>query len=548
MRTSVAEETGVERAADATLRATPQRTEARAWPAGAGLGLVLVLAAALRFLRLGGQSLWVDEILSIARARSILTDGLDVQLLNGHGPVFFYLLAPFLALDPSEFFLRLPSALAGVGLVLVVYLLGKELDDRRAGLVAATLTAVSPFALWYSQEARYVNLFMLLAATSLLFMRRIERGGGFRDLLLYAVSTLLMLLSFVGGVFLLLAQNLWILFFSKARAVTLRRWFVAQGLVALVFVPWLIRAYEINLDVNPFVDSGTADFSVAEIRTGYPRSTQPIQIGYVLLVFGVGYSFGPSTQDLHHNPSLQPVMARAAQVAAGVALIGLVGLAGLVRSIRRSWRDTILLILCVVCPILGAYVLASISQIAFNVRYTSAAFPAFVLLLSSGLLWWKDRLPLGGLVLAGVVAVFGVALFNYYANPEYSKEDSRGAARLLERLRRPDERLVVGTSAIALEHYYRQPFERWNQVELLADRPSEAPGAGPPARIWLAATRTWQNPEFQTFLDRMGSCYLVERRYELPGYELLAYRVGSPQRPVSCTLVKTSGGRSRGGP
>ncbi len=521
------------------------RIQARGVPAGAWLGLLLVLAAALRFLRLGGQSLWLDEVLSVTRARTILAEGLHAQLLNGHGPLYFYLVAPILPLEPNEFLLRLPSALFGVGLVLVMYFLGREFGGRRSGLIAAAVTAVSPYAIWYSQEARYVNLFMLLAAISLLCVRRFERGGR-RDLFLYVVSTVLMLLSFVGGVFLLLAQNLWVFLFSNARAATLRRWVLAQALVALVFVPWLIRAYEISVNVNLLSDLGSSDFSGAEFKAGYPRSTQPIQMGYAFLVFGVGYSFGPSTQDLHHNLSLQTVKAKALPVMVAVVLIGLVGLAGLVRSLRQSWRDTVLLVLCVVSPVLGAYVIASVSLIAFNVRYTSAAFPAFVLLFSAGLAWWKDR-RFGGLVLAGVAAVLAVSLFNHYANTEYFKEDSRGAATLLKQVRRPGERLLVGPSVIPFEYYYHQSFERWNQVELRTQPPSVAQEAESPTRVWVAATRTWQSPDFQSFLNRMSSCYPVETRYDLPGYELLVYRVGSPKRPVTCVLEEGHGDDARAG-
>ena len=47
-----------------------------------------------------------------------------------------------------------------------LYLLGRELYDRRTGLVAAAFGAASPLLIWYSQEARmyaFVTLFGLLA-------------------------------------------------------------------------------------------------------------------------------------------------------------------------------------------------------------------------------------------------------------------------------------------------------------------------------------------------------------------------------------------------
>ena len=65
--------------------------------------------------------------------------------------------------------LRSLSALFGIATVFVAYLAGARLFSRAAGLVVAALTAVSPFMVWYSQEARSYALFMLLAALSIYF-------------------------------------------------------------------------------------------------------------------------------------------------------------------------------------------------------------------------------------------------------------------------------------------------------------------------------------------------------------------------------------------
>ena len=63
--------------------------------------------------------------------------------------------------------MRLPSIIAGTLAIPALYLLGRELYDRRTGLVAAAFGAASPLLIWYSQEARmyaFVELFGLLAA------------------------------------------------------------------------------------------------------------------------------------------------------------------------------------------------------------------------------------------------------------------------------------------------------------------------------------------------------------------------------------------------
>ena len=59
-------------------------------------------------------------------------------------------------------------------LVPLLYVVARELYDRRAGLAAAALGAVAPFAVWYAQEARMYALFMLFALLAVWLQVRIR--------------------------------------------------------------------------------------------------------------------------------------------------------------------------------------------------------------------------------------------------------------------------------------------------------------------------------------------------------------------------------------
>ena len=65
-------------------------------------------------------------------------------------------------LGTGEIALRLPSALAGIATVPVAWAIGRELAGRRAAIVCAALVAVNPLFVWYSQEARAYELFVLM--------------------------------------------------------------------------------------------------------------------------------------------------------------------------------------------------------------------------------------------------------------------------------------------------------------------------------------------------------------------------------------------------
>jgi 4-amino-4-deoxy-L-arabinose transferase-like glycosyltransferase len=69
----------------------------------------------------------------------------------------------------------LPSALAGIITVGLLYLIGKEIRDQETGLVAAFVLAISPWAIQFSRGGWEVNLAMTLivaGATLLLYARK----------------------------------------------------------------------------------------------------------------------------------------------------------------------------------------------------------------------------------------------------------------------------------------------------------------------------------------------------------------------------------------
>jgi hypothetical protein len=93
----------------------------------------------------------------------------------------------------------------------VAYAIGRELFDRRAGLVAALLVAASPYEVWYSQEARAYPLYALTAALSLLaFVRALDQPTA-RRLGWWAAASAVALLSHYYTAFLVGPEAIWLL-------------------------------------------------------------------------------------------------------------------------------------------------------------------------------------------------------------------------------------------------------------------------------------------------------------------------------------------------
>ena len=86
--------------------------------------------------------------------------------IDHHAPFYFVIVWFVHFLGSSEFWLRIPSAVAGIATIIVVYYLGKEVVNEKVGLFAALLLAVAPYHIYYSQEARmytFTTLFVTLA-------------------------------------------------------------------------------------------------------------------------------------------------------------------------------------------------------------------------------------------------------------------------------------------------------------------------------------------------------------------------------------------------
>lgn len=132
--------------------------------------LIIALAFFLRFYRLDTYpALNADEAAIGYNAYSLIQTGLDehgnpwpihFQSFNDFKPgLYFYLVLPFVkALGLNEWAVRIPGALLGVGTVLLVYFLVKELfKDERLGLVSAFFLAISPWHLHFSRGGWEVN-------------------------------------------------------------------------------------------------------------------------------------------------------------------------------------------------------------------------------------------------------------------------------------------------------------------------------------------------------------------------------------------------------
>ncbi len=228
------------------------------------VGLIVLVALLLRFYRLNGQSLWADEGNSAALALRDLPTITRDAALDIHPPLYYYLLHFWvLVFGNSEIALRSLSALMGTALVLVSYLLGRALFNRRVAVICCLLSAISPFQIHYSQETRMYVAAALWAALAIYFFLRWMKSLGGEDIqskvstgggggwapsvvfpALYVLFTTAALYSHYFAFTIPLVTNvaygLGMIFHRPLRrAKAIGGWVTAQVIIICLYYPWL---------------------------------------------------------------------------------------------------------------------------------------------------------------------------------------------------------------------------------------------------------------------------------------------------------------------
>ncbi len=219
------------------------------------LAVVLLAAALLRLYRLGQANLWWDEALAIWAVRKGLV-GVTVWTAGDvHPPLYFWCLWGWVRLfGESPFAMRSLSALIGTLTVWAVYGLGRQVGGRWCGLLGAALTAVAPFAVWWSQEMRMYALAGLLCTLSWRYLlcwladARADAHASRRALILSALASLGALYTVFISAAAIAAQAVlvlcvWLGGGARRRLSMAVRWAAAQVAVLTLLAPWLVYSW-----------------------------------------------------------------------------------------------------------------------------------------------------------------------------------------------------------------------------------------------------------------------------------------------------------------
>ena len=396
------------------------------------LGILIALAFAARTYQLEAQSLWWDETLSFHRAvRDIpyILSGritlFDRITTDQHPPLYFLILHFALSvLGSSEFALRLPSAILSVLTVPLSYVLGRRLVSEPVGLVTAFIAAVSPYYLYYGQEARPYELVVVLGTASGYFLARSLKTGDRRFLFFYLLTALALFFTQYLTIFLLVSEAVYVGIDSLAR-----------------------RRVKKLLAMGAFVIIGIAIAPVAQYLMNrfslLSDSRLQAPITDVLRDLAITFTFGVTPDQMQVLP-----------YAIGVLLLGI---AGVIACSRGGNRETLVFIVARFgLPVVFFYAVSQY-KIVYNTRYAAFLAPTFYLLLGIGIVWFfTQRKAIGALACVYIAAIGAFGVYDYFSLSGNFKGNFRDTLQYVALHAEPEDSIILGDYKIvtAFEYYF----------------------------------------------------------------------------------------------
>jgi uncharacterized membrane protein len=476
------------------------------------ISLVLVVALATRLYRLGHESFWVDEVHQIRVASQSLSEIVEnyrqdtPHETHDQAPLSMIITRLFLTESNPEFSARVPSVLLGVLSVLALFFVANRLLPFMTSLTAAFFMAISPLAVWYSQDARWYSQWCLGTIISYLTLLVVsDKPRDARVWCGYFVATLANIYTFVYTVIILLAQGISLLW---RKIIGLGRW----GTI-LVFscVNAAVFAFAIPV-ILMIVQRAETD----QFYSGTARASSLFELPYTFLTFATGFTVGPSLARLHDHPSpIEVLFENPELVVVGLVFVPIT-LVGLVKVFREPHLASWLVPWLVTPPAFVFSISLFSPELTYQIRYVFASLPAFVTVLAIGVSSLKPRLR--GVAFVSVIVMCVFSLANFYWNEKYDKADARSAIEhVMSEGGQSIQLVAVGQIEYAMYYYADNP--RIGVFRGCGKKTGMEEGIDEGQAVWLISGRDW-NRDNDRCLPTLNKTHTIAQFKSFTGVEL----------------------------
>ena len=208
---------------------------------------ILFLALILRLISIHTHPLWYDEAFAVLfseKGVSAMLYGTLAPVDGGaadiHPLLYYTTLNIWMTIfGQSAIMLRLWSVILGLATIGFVYLIGRDLFDKRAGLASALVVAVAPFHVQYSQEIRMYSLLGLLLMSATWCFLQARQSNSKRWWFAFGILAGLAMHTQQLAAFYLVAIGL-VPFIARRRSDMIGV-ILGAGIALVVYLPWLVN-------------------------------------------------------------------------------------------------------------------------------------------------------------------------------------------------------------------------------------------------------------------------------------------------------------------
>ncbi|MBI3379844.1 glycosyltransferase family 39 protein [Candidatus Gottesmanbacteria bacterium] len=352
---------------------------------------VVILAFFLRIVHLD-QSFWLDEAAQVIESSRALNQQFNLAA-DFHPPLYHLLLHFWLQPATSEVWVRMLSVFLGIGSIFFIYLLGRLIIKEKQALSAAFFLAISPYHIWYSQEARPYIAFAFFSLASTYFLIK-------KKWVLCTVFLVLSLYTHYFTLFLLIGDGFYIFLFEKKYLKTGLASIISALVLFSFWLPEFVK--QLSLGTNGLFPGWTNVVSVSSLRTAgltfakfiFGRGTLENKYLYAVLIFPVFFL--------------------------------------LILSLVKIWRiitGKILIFLFfmpfVICEFISLFIpIVAPQRLIF-------LLPLFYLILAEGIDNFSKKVQFAAILIVIITSIGGI--YQYYTDPNVQREQWRDAVSFTEK-------------------------------------------------------------------------------------------------------------------
>lgn len=348
---------------------------------------ILLMAAVLRFYNIDFQSAWLDEIHTLNETNPDIPFFKLHEAINAgeQMPVLYFYLVYFLfkIFGYSLVIARAFSAILGILSIYSIFLLGRELYNKKVGVLSALLLAVNGFHIYHSQEARPYMLFLLFGILSFYQLLLFIKKRNLKHSILYGLSAGLMIATHFFGLFVLMSQIVIMAVVFLYMNLQQKKVFAVRSLISgfitiLLFLP-SINIFKRVSEIKDFWIPAPTENSLSTIfREFYGNSETVLSLVYIFIILYFISVTKAQTIKQNYKTLIQD----------------------------KKTFGFLFLMLWIVLVVFVPYLRSYLSVPMLISRYFFIILPALCIILSAGIIEFKNKAIQFGL--AGLFTIFSI--------------------------------------------------------------------------------------------------------------------------------------------